>query len=482
MGLQQYSRLVRERWLLIVLSLLLATGAGVAFVLTATPQYEASTKLFVSTVDDRSSAQDAYQGGLFSQQRVKSYADIVTSPDLAQAVIDDLHLRTTPDALQKRISASAPMDTVLISVAVQDPNPTQAKLIAESIDRQFSTVVSQLETPEGSTTSSVKVSVVERPRLPEQPISPNKVLDVGIGILAGLVGGLGLALFRDAVDNSVGTREEAAEVAGAPSLGVIQDDPQAKNRPLIVADDRFSSRAEAFRQLRTNISFLGIDENIHSLVVSSALPAEGKTTTTANLAIALAQAGQRVLLVDADLRRPQLADLFGLERSIGLTDVLLGTVQVETAVQTWREDLPLYVLPSGPNPPNPSELLGSQRMADLVKRLESEVDVVLFDAPPLLPVTDAAVLGRHVNGALLVTRAGATKLEHLKQAAESLRSVDVRILGTVLNRKPRRGKGSSYDSYGGYRYQSDNVPKQRKGDGSRRANRRAARELASTGS
>jgi capsular exopolysaccharide synthesis family protein len=208
-------------------------------------------------------------------------------------------------------------------------------------------------------------------------------------------------------------------------------------------------RGEEFRHLRTNIRFLSVDRQIGSFVVTSAMPGEGKTSTASNLAIALAQAGQPVVIVDADMRRPSVADTFGISGAVGLADVLLGEVSLRDAVQKWRPDLPLYILPSGPTPPNPSELLGSQQLEKLIQSMRETNMIVVFDSPPLLPVTDAAVLARATDGALLVARVGKTRTDQLETAAEVLRTANAPILGAIANRVRRRKKA---DGYGAYTY------------------------------
>jgi capsular exopolysaccharide synthesis family protein len=213
---------------------------------------------------------------------------------------------------------------------------------------------------------------------------------------------------------------------------------------LVTLTDPRSPAAEAFRTLRTNIYFTGLDRSIHTLLVTTVAPVEGKSTTLANLAVAMAQGDQRTLLVDADLRRPALHTLFNLNNDKGLTSLF---IDAKGPIEPVLKDVGvpnLQVLTSGPLPPNPAEVLGSQRMLEIIEALKQRADIVLFDAPPVIAVTDAMVLGTRVDGMVLVVNAGQTRREHAKRAKEQLEKLNIRIVGAVLN-------GATVDSVvGGY--------------------------------
>jgi capsular exopolysaccharide synthesis family protein len=267
-------------------------------------------------------------------------------------------------------------------------------------------------------------------------------------------------------------RDEAdvKRITDAAVLGGIVFDPEAGRRPLIVQADPQGARAEAFRQLRTNLQFVDVANHPRSIVLTSSIPGEGKSTTTANLAITLAAAGARIALIEADLRRPKVSEYMGLEGGVGLTTVLIGQAVLEDVLQPWGDGR-LHVLPSGQVPPNPSELLGSQAMDDLLRKLEADFDMVLIDAPPLLPVTDAAVLSRLAGGAVVLIGSGRTNRDQLARSFDNLRAVDARVLGVILNLLPSRGPGG-YAYYGAY---TQTVPTPAKSGPSRnRQARRAA--------
>ena len=263
---------------------------------------------------------------------------------------------------------------------------------------------------------------------------------------------MGTAVLRETLDTSVKTPDEAVDIVGAPLLGAINFDAKAAKSPLVVVSEPDSVRAEAFRQLRTNLQFVDIEHPLKSVVITSSLPGEGKSTTACNLAISLAQAGLKVILVEADLRRPRVGDYLGVESAVGVTSVLLGRVTLDDALQQWGGES-LHVLGSGPLPPNPSELLGSSGMLNLLRELEGRADLVVIDAPPLLPVTDAAVLGTAASGVLLVIQSNATRREQVARAVSTVTSVGATLLGSVMNRVPLKGPNAYAYGYGyGYDY------------------------------
>jgi capsular exopolysaccharide synthesis family protein len=209
--------------------------------------------------------------------------------------------------------------------------------------------------------------------------------------------------------------------------------PTERSSNLITLTDPRSPIAEAYRTLRTNLEFSSLDQPLRSLVVTSAGPEEGKSTTLANLAVTMAEAGRKVILVDCDLRRPRLHELFGAENSIGLTTMVVSEEAMKQPPMQATEVEGLSLLPSGPQPPNPAELLASRRMADVVEQLTALADIVLFDAPPVIAVTDAAILASRVDGVLLVISAGSTRREYVRQAKTLLEKVNARVVGAVLN-------------------------------------------------
>lgn len=437
-----YIRLVGRRWLLVAVTTAIGVLAGFGATTVATPKYTAEAQMFVSTVASDSTS-DLLQGSSFTIRQVRSYVQLVRSPQVLEPVITALGLDATPQALAEQITAQNPVDTVLINLRVVDSSPRAAAAIANAAAASLSTVVEHLETADGETRSMVRVSTV-RPAVAEDlPASPNLRLNLAIGLVLGLFAGVSLAVIRELLDSRLRSVADIETLMGAPALATIPTAAGASPGPA-VRHDPHSPLAEAFRRLRTRLQFLETDEPVHAIVVTSALPAEGRSTTAISLAVALADAGRRVALVDADLRRPSVARTVGLADSVGLTTVLSGRARADEAVQRYG-DGHLDVLASGPVPHNPSELLGSPRMEALIDDLRRQYDVVLIDAPPLIPYSDAAILARRAGGALVVVGAGTTRRQQLRDAVASLASINAPMLGVVINRAPtRRGR----DPYG----------------------------------
>ncbi|RPE78207.1 MULTISPECIES: polysaccharide biosynthesis tyrosine autokinase [unclassified Frondihabitans] len=453
MQLNDYIRIVRRRWATIVVVTLVAVSCAAAYTITATKTYVASTQLFVSVqAADASSAVEAVQGTSAAQEKVRTYVGVIKSSTVLAPVIKKLHLDTTPAALADRVTATANSNTTLMDVAVTDTDPQRAAEIANAVGASFTTEVLDLESPLAGGSSLVKVRTIEPAVVPGYPSSPRVLFTLALGGLIGLAAGFSVAVLRSALDTRIHGSSDVEGITAVPILGGISFDPSIKNRPLIVRADPRSPRAEAFRALRTNLQFVDIGATKRCFVTTSSVPSEGKTTTTANLAIAIAESGATVVLVDGDLRRPRIAEIMGLEGAVGLTDILIGRVELEDALQPWGRGS-LTVLPAGSIPPNPSELLGSAGMHALIRELTAAYDYVLVDAPPTLPVTDAALLSTVTSGALVVAAAGRTTKNQLQSALDNLERTGSHPAGVILTMLPAKGPNAygygSYDAYYG---------------------------------
>ncbi|QRZ08326.1 polysaccharide biosynthesis tyrosine autokinase [Mycolicibacterium austroafricanum] len=466
MSLQEFIKLLRTRWITVCVAALSVVLGAVVITLLTTPMYQASTRLFVSTTAGSSLA-ETYQGNRFSQERVKSYAELLTGETLAQRTIDKLDLEMGAAELQSRVSASAKLDTVLINVAVLDPSPVRARDIANTLSDEFVSMVRELETPGDGAAADARVVVEQRASIPSHPVIPKTSRNLGIGVLLGLALGIGLAVIRDMLDNTVKDRDAIERITGAGIVGTVPLDKDRRKQPAISFDNDNSAIAEAFRKLRTNLHFLAVDNPPRVIVVTSSMPSEGKSTTAINLALALAEADHKVVLVDGDMRRPALHRYLDLVGPVGFSTVLSGGASLNEALQKTRFS-GLSVLTSGTIPPNPSELLGSQSARKLLMELRSEFDYVIVDSTPLLAVTDAAILGAGADGVLIMARYGQTRREQLTHAVESLRNVGAPLLGAVFTLTPtRRNTAYTYSYYGEYgstRSASNEVSKSRQSD------------------
>jgi capsular exopolysaccharide synthesis family protein len=450
MDFESIIRPVRRGWAVLAASALVGGAAGYALTLVQPATYEAATSLYVS-VPGASNSSELAQGGTAAEQKVQSFAKVAVSSRVLEPVVEELGLDVTPEELARHVRAQTPIDSVVVDITVSDGDPTQAAAIANGIGASLTRVVTtQLEEP-AQGASPFRISTIEPAVAPQAPASPNVMVNIAGGLAIGLLLGFAVAALRTALDNRLESRTDVEALAGAPAIGELTLEKSLRDDPLVFRAQPTSPVAEGFRRLRMNLQFLEVGRSARSFVVTSSVPGEGKTTTVANIALALAENGLRVALVDADLRRPRIADVMGVDGTAGLTDVLIGRLELEDAEQPWGRD-GLVVLPSGAIPPNPTELLGSGAMGAVLAELERRFDVVLLDAPPLLPVADAAVLSTMTGGTLLVAALHRTTRKQLAGARAVLGDVGRTAVGTIMTMaKPRRR--SVYD----YQYEASST-------------------------
>jgi capsular exopolysaccharide synthesis family protein len=447
--LRDYVRLLRENALIVIVCLLIGL-LGSALVTTLMPrEYRANVMLYVSAqIVPGADASAVYQGGELASQRMKSYEQLAVSTRVTEETIQRLQLDMTPDELAGRITAVAPLDTVVLDVTVTDESPDRAALIANTVADSFVRLVGQLEaSAAGPQPALVTARVVRAANPPATSSAPNPPLNIALGGLLGLLVGVGAAALRHALDQSVRSSEMLRRMVGAPTLGVITRSPRMVKRPLVVRESPRAPQAEEFRQLRTTLQFNNILRHNKVFVIASALPEEGRTVTACNLAIALADAGSRALLIDADLRDPMAGTYLGIRRAEGLTSVLTGKTRLQNAARSWG-DHPFDFLPSGEVPANPSELLGSRPMQELLAEARGRYDVVLVDTSPLLPFTDAAAVAPYTDGAILVVRHGRTRREQVRAAVSALEAVSAPLLGSVITMAPGKRRHQEPDAAG----------------------------------
>ena len=449
--------------------IVLGVAAALAFIGASTPTYASSSRLFVSTSAQSSDLTQANQGNSLAIERVQSYADLVGTHSLAQRVSGKLGGTLSADALMKTVSATVVPNTVNLTITAKNASPVAARDIAQAFAVALAQEVTRIEAPANGDPSPIRMSVVDDAQVPTHPVSPRKLFDLLLGGFLGLVVGVVLALVRHRLDTSISSAEDLGSVTEVPVLGTIHTDSGAVQKRSATALRESTPWAEAFRVLRTNMQFVHVDHHERVFVVSSSVPGEGKTTVVTNLAITLAMAGQRVALVECDLRRPRIAERLGLDDGVGTTTVLIGQISLDEALQK-HADTGLSVLTAGRRPPNPSELLQSHAMQELIRELRGRFDVVLLDAPPLLPVTDAALLAAQSDGLLMTVRHGKTSREQVRIALQRVEAVAGECAGVVINMAPTTGRGYGYGygyEHGGYEPDLARLGRRKKDSGRR---------------
>lgn len=439
-------------WVLIGCTLL---GAALMIAKTTRePVLYSATSSGLVKVGNAGTASEEQGNSQVAEDKANLYAYLVRSTPVAERVVDELGLDVPPSAIAGRFSASVNADVNAIDVSAIGTTPEEARDLANAVVDAVVVVAQQYETGEENPKGPplTRIVPVTPAALPGAPFTPN----YRAAAMKGAIGGLALAyaflIARRLIDRRVRSAKHVEDATGAAVLGVIPKEDALGRVHRGVRGD-LGRAAEAFRQLRTNLRFVDVDNEPRRIVVTSALAGEGKSTVSANIARLVAHAGTPVLLIDADLRRPMIATTFDIDGAVGLTQALAGDVEVrDVIVESGMTNLSL--LPAGRIPPNPSELLGSLRMKQFIDDLAADY-LVILDAPPLLPVTDAGLLSAFCDGALLVQAAGKTQIEQSQQCRRILDQVGSRLLGVVLNKAPVKGAsaiayGGGYGSYGGY--------------------------------
>jgi capsular exopolysaccharide synthesis family protein len=456
--LSDYFRILRAHWIVILVATVLGAGAAFGWSALQPRVYAADTTGIVTAVGGDGTSGAALVGNQLAQSRVKSYLNLGSWRAVAEHAIDDLGLDASPESLVSRVSVTNPTDTTALKVTATGSTPETAQELAEAWMRGMAVEIEKLEGGTESTPAAVSLIVGDSARLPTSPSSPNTRLNLIIGALAGLAIGLVYAFVRHTVDRRIRhprdiERETGVSVIGTLPLEKTMDgERQVIDFSLDTQHGVSHHTIESMRELRTNLQFIDVDNPPRVIVVTSSVPGDGKSTVAVNLASSLAAAGQWAILIDCDLRRPVVADIFGISRDVGLTDILAGRAELQDVAHRPNRDVPLAVLGAGRIPPNPSELLGSHRMQDFLAEI-SKTAIVILDSPPVLPVTDAAVLAANADGVIVVVSSGKTTFDMLQRAIASIQRTTGRVLGVVLNKVPRKGAESAYygrEYYGAY--------------------------------
>jgi succinoglycan biosynthesis transport protein ExoP len=501
---KKYFYLIWSWTWLILLAGILAGGAAYYISKRTIPIYESSTKLLVSIPSslgalDTSSLVDYYS-------MTSTYADMLTDGPVMQGVIDKLKLDMTPEGLKNSISVENIQDTQLLIVTVSDPSPARAADIANTIGNVFSDRVRELQserykaslaglekqitdmaaqvastkktiaaTTDPATLAQLQdqiaqyqeiytslvtsyeqvrlaavqtgtdVVVSEPATVATSPVSPNTTRNTILAAVAGILLAAGAVFLFDMVNDTIRDPFVISNRFNLPTLGVIASHKEKEGRPICLTEPR-SPVAESFRSLRTNIIYAGVDTTLHRILITSSSPRDGKTTVTANLAVTMAQGEVSVVLIDADFRRPAIHHKFGLHNRVGLSDMFLPNPPVQV-VRTVK-GTSLAVITSGVLPPNPTDLLTSRKMKQMLELMGKKCELILLDTPPILSVTDGYALAPMMDGVILVVRPGVTKMGEFQQALAKLRGVNAKVLGVVYNRvSPRSRMFENYYYY-----------------------------------
>ena len=464
--LADYLRVARVHWKGIVAFTAVATLLAFAWSVVQ-PRIYASESSGIVVTGGADNLSLSLAGDNLAKSKAKNYKSVAGSRLVAERVMADLAIQGSADSLLNNVSVEIPTDSAEVRVVAKSMDPAMAQKLADAWVVALAAQIQEIESSAsaGAPTDAaspgapaVRLVALGQAVLPTAPVSPNVRMALLVGAALGLMLGLAYALLRNYLDRRLRSPEEIERLFGVPVIGTLPVDHRLDGRSAVLdgqvlAHDGTNKGnhaiTEALRELRTNLQFIDVDNPPRIIVVTSSVPSEGKSTVTANLAVAMAAAGENVVVVDGDLRRPTVVDVFRLIPGVGVTDVLSGHAAIDDVLQPWGAMPNLNVLGSGRIPPNPSELLGSRAMRNLLKTLAEDA-VVLIDAPPLLPVTDAAVLARVSDGAIVVVRSGKTTRDELGKSLDNLKKAKGHVLGTILNCVPTSGSGA-YSYYGSYR-------------------------------
>ena len=462
MTILEFFRTTRANLWLLIIGIVVGAAAGFGYASLQPKVYAASSSGYVTVGE--SGTVDVLSGSTAAKERARSYAAIVSSEAVAQKIKQNTpELSLSTGQIRSSLTATAGDNAALITVSAQASSPKNAQLLANSALQATADYIKEIEQNPGNAqalvngdsnaaatppanSNTVRVIPLNNASVNPPLVSPNYQQNTLIGAVIGLVVVYTAIFLRRALDQRIRTRDDATKATGASILGVLPVSEDLNEENIVNGDTDDHIAQESIRQLRTNLRFVNVDTPPRSFIVTSAVPGEGKSTVSLSLARSLADAGSPVILIDADLRRPTVAKKLKLDAKVGLTQVLAGQVEIANAVHQLGESN-LFVLPAGRIPPNPSELLGSDKMRQLINELSEEF-IVVVDVPPLLPVTDASLLSHSVDGVILVGSIGRSHREQMTEASSILKKVNANLFGLVLNRAPRKGLGNSYYGFG----------------------------------
>lgn len=444
-GFQDYLKILKKRWFFILMITIAAVSVGaVLSYFVIKPTYKSDISVIIGKVGSGTANEESsYDDVLMYQRLVKTYSELAKSRTVAEDVINTLKLNIKPEELQEMISISPKEDTEFLNISVRSKDAEQAMLIANQLAKSLKKISITVKKVDN-------VQILDLAQLPTVPDSPRPILNMSIAFALGLMGSMSLVFLFEYLDNTIKAQEDIEKLIDVPVIGIIPGvtgDKHQKNmkyEELISVKNPKSRAAEAYRTLRTNIQFASIDEQINSIVVTSAQPGEGKSTIISNLSNLTAQGEKKVLLMDCDLRNPVIHKRLGLSNNEGLTSILLGRKNLYDCIRKIGTQN-LYVITSGPIPPNPTELLGSNKMKNLLEELKEMFDIIFIDTPPVLAVTDPQILASLSDRVAVIVSYGNTEKKDVIRAKDLLEKVGAKIIGVAINNVPNEAK--QYNSY-----------------------------------
>ncbi len=445
LDLRQLLRIARQYWWIVAL-LMIVAGATAYYRSSQQPeQYTTSSRVLL--LGEETENITSYTAQLASQNLTLTYLELIESDNILQAVVEELNLPFDYVALDGKVSTSAIEKTLLLQITVVDTDPERAAQIADTTAAKF---IEYINENQGSTLSS-PVDMAATARVPTTPFEPNPTTAGLLGLFVGLLLGVALVALLEFLDNTIKPQQEVEQFVGAPLLASVPQLPNLRpggHQVYTVVQPR-SSAAEAMRLMRTNLEFAAASSDIRRLVVSSPNPGEGKSTSAANLGVVMAQGGMKVVIIDADLRRPTQHRIFGVPGDEGLTTLLTHPDRSWVDVGKRVAVANLTLIPAGPLPPNPSDLVSSQRFIRLLDKIDKDVDLIIIDSPPVLAASDSLAIAAHTDGVVLVCFSNRTRIDAVQHSVQSIRQGGIRLIGVVLNRTKKQ-QGASY--YGNYYY------------------------------
>jgi receptor protein-tyrosine kinase len=434
-SLRDILRVFWKRLWIVALVTLVAVGTTVGISLWQTPVYEASATLLLGQEQGEDQLPNLMGSIEGLQQLTHTMVQAVDSRPVAEDVIQRLDLEIGPQQLLDNLSAEQVEDTQFLMLSYADTDPERAQRIVNAVGE----VSAERFSESSASAENISVTTWDEATVPSAPVSPNITRNILLALGLGLLLGFALAFLMELLDDTWRSPEELESVSGVPTFGAVPAFELARDKKkeavdsgLVSLQDPTNITSEAYRMVRTNLLYSVIDNPPKLIVLTSAGSSDGKTTTVANLAVTLAQAGKRTLLLDCDLRRPRVHTVFGARNERGVVNILVNANSVQ---EVWQEPMPrLKVVYAGPPPPNPAEMLASQRLAGFLSEMKEQFDYVLVDTPPVGYASESAALAANGDGVLVVVDSQNTRKGALRQTLSRLNNVGANVLGTVMNR------------------------------------------------